>query len=143
LSDSAEYLRKVVLAAADQSSSDSSLLDSIELYHLAGASNKVIESVNRALGGSLSQSSSPLNSQAEALGLSGAFGGASDLVSLAQRVMGVYEKDFGRRTKVEKKAWETLRTLLVLKTAMGQWSTGRADLALEVSQIYGARGVDG
>jgi len=142
LSDESEYLRAVVLAAADQSTIDSSLTDSIELYHLAGAIDKVVESVNRALGHSLSQTApQPLNSDAQNLGLSGAFGGVSDLYGLAQRVHAVYEKDVGKRTRVSKIAWETLGTLLLLKLALSQFAHDRPDLALEVchSQLFTSR----
>ena len=134
LSDESEYLRAVVLSAADQSAVDASLTDSIELYHLAGAYDKVVESVNRALGHSLGQTAAqPLSSEAKSLGLSGAFGGAQDLFGLAQRVYAVYEKDFAKRTKVQKGAWETLGILLQLKQALSQFSADRPDLALEVS----------
>jgi len=133
LYDEAEYLRAVVLAAADHSAVDSSLTDSIELYHLAGAYGKVVESVNRALGQSLAQTApQPLKSDAEILGLSGAFGGASDVYGLAQRVHSVYEKDFRKRTRVSKGTWETLGTLLQLKHALAQFAFDRPDLALEV-----------
>lgn len=137
LSDESEYLRAVVLAAADQAAIDASLTDSIELYHLAGAYDKVIESVNHALGHSLAQTGpQPLKSDAESLGLSGAFGGASDVYGLAQRVHSVYEKDFGKRTRVSKGAWETLGTLLQLKQALSQFAADRPDLALEVCYSY-------
>lgn len=135
MSNESEYLRAVVLAAADQSAIDASLTDSIELYHLAGAYDKVVETVNRALGHSLSQTApQPIYSDAESLGLSGAFGGASDLYGLAQRVHLVYEKDFGKRTRVSKVAWETLGTLLLLKLALSQFTQDRPDHALEVSR---------
>ena len=133
LSDESEYLRAVVVAAADQAAVDASLNDCIELYHLAGAYEKVIDSVNRALGHSLAQTGpQPLKSDAESLGLSGAFGGASDVYGLAQRVHSVYEKDFAKRTRVSKGAWETLGTLLQLKKALSQFAADRPDLALEV-----------
>ncbi|CAD6583189.1 MAG: hypothetical protein TREMPRED_003480 [Tremellales sp. Tagirdzhanova-0007] len=132
LSDESEYLRAVVVAAADQAAVDASLNDCIELYHLAGAYEKVIDSVNRALGHSLAQTGpQPLKSDAESLGLSGAFGGASDVYGLAQRVHSVYEKDFAKRTRVSKGAWETLGTLLQLKKALSQFAADRPDLALE------------
>jgi nuclear pore complex protein Nup93 len=137
LSNSDEYLRAVVLAAADQSASDSSLVDSIELYHLAGAYEKVVESVNRVLGHSLaSTSQEPLRSDASAVGLSGAFGGAADLFALAQRVHAVYEKDVVKRSKVAKGTWETLGTLLLLKRAMTEFASDRPDLALDVGRAW-------
>ncbi|KIS01485.1 nuclear pore complex protein Nup93 [Cryptococcus deuterogattii 2001/935-1] len=133
LEDEQDYLRQVVLAAADQSSLDSSLTDSIELYHLAGSYDKVVETVNRALGHSLSQTAgtAPLPSDAAQVGLTVAFGGASDLYSLAQKVHAVYEGDFGKRTRVSTLHWETLETLLQLKLALAQFAADRPDLALE------------
>nr|XP_031861265.1 uncharacterized protein CI109_003235 [Kwoniella shandongensis]KAA5528337.1 hypothetical protein CI109_003235 [Kwoniella shandongensis] len=132
LHDEQDYLRQVVLAAAEQSSLDSSLTDSIELYHLAGSYDKVVETVNRALGYSLGQASTaPLQSDAASIGLSGAFGGARDLHELAHKVHAVYEKDFAKRTRVSKLNWETLETLLQLKLALGQYAQDRFDLALE------------
>lgn len=135
LEDEQDYLRQVVLAAADQSSLDSSLTDSIELYHLAGSYDKVVETVNRALGHSLSQTAgaAPLPSDAAQVGLTVAFGGAPDLYSLAQKVHAVYERDFGKRTRVSSLHWETLETLLQLKLALAQFAADRPDLALEVS----------
>lgn len=121
-----------MLSAAEQSALDASLPDSIELYHLAGAYDKVIESVNRALGHSLGQSQpQPIQSD-QNLGLSGAFGGASDVYGLAQKVYEVYNRDASRRTKVDKKAWETLGMLLTLKRALREYEGDRPDLALEV-----------
>ncbi|KJE04129.1 nuclear pore complex protein Nup93 [Cryptococcus gattii NT-10] len=133
LEDEQDYLRQVVLAAADQSSLDSSLTDSIELYHLAGSYDKVVETVNRALGHSLSQTAgaAPLPSDAAQVGLTVAFGGAPDLYSLAQKVHAVYERDFGKRTRVSSLHWETLATLLQLKLALAQFAADRPDLALE------------
>ncbi|WVO19809.1 uncharacterized protein IAS62_001099 [Cryptococcus decagattii] len=133
LEDEQDYLREVVLAAADQSSLDSSLTDSIELYHLAGSYDKVVETVNRALGHSLSQmaGAAPLPSDAAQVGLNVAFGGAPDLYSLAQKVHAVYERDFGKRTRVSSLHWETLETLLQLKLALAQFAADRPDLALE------------
>ncbi|KIR67683.1 nuclear pore complex protein Nup93 [Cryptococcus bacillisporus CA1873] len=133
LEDEQDYLRQVVLAAADQSSLDSSLTDSIELYHLAGSYDKVVETVNRALGHSLSQTAgaAPLPSDAAQVGLTVAFGGAPDLYSLAQKVHAVYERDFGKRTRVSSLHWETLETLLQLKLALAQFAADRPDLALE------------
>lgn len=149
LSNSDEYLRAVVLSAAEQSASDSSLIDSIELYHLAGSYDKVVESVNRALGHSLASAGTGsrsgsgggsgsgterLKTSGAEVGLSGAFGGAEDLYGLAQRVYSVYEKDMGKRSKVSKGGWETLGTLLRLKQGMAEFAADRPDLALEVSE---------
>ncbi|WVQ97122.1 hypothetical protein IAU59_004232 [Kwoniella sp. CBS 9459] len=132
LADEQDYLRQVVLSAAEQSSLDASLTDSIELYHLAGAYDQVVEAVNRSLGHSLGQSSSqPLSSDAQTIGLSGAFGGVNDVYGLAQRVHDVYEKDFAKRTRVSKIHWETLEVLLQLKLALSQFAADRPDLALE------------
>ncbi|GFZ43143.1 hypothetical protein JCM24511_00862 [Saitozyma sp. JCM 24511] len=146
LSNSDEYLRAVVLSAAEQSASDSSLIDSIELYHLAGSYDKVVESVNRALGHSLASAGTGsrsgsgggsgsgterLKTSGAEVGLSGAFGGAEDLYGLAQRVYSVYEKDMGKRSKVSKGGWETLGTLLRLKQGMAEFAADRPDLALE------------
>ena len=137
LSDSEDYLRAVVLAAADQSLADNSLIDSIELFHLAGSYEKVIESVNRALGHSLGQPGAvPLKSDAKNVGLSGAFGGAEDLYSLAEKVRFVYERDIGKKNKVSRGSWETLSILLKLKLAMSQFNKDRPDLALEVSFLF-------
>ncbi|ODN84353.1 hypothetical protein L202_00321 [Cryptococcus amylolentus CBS 6039] len=133
-----DYLRQVVLSAADQSSLDASLIDSIELYHLAAAYDKVVETVNRALGHSLSSSStyslipgSDPTSAPSAVGLTGAFGGATDLYSLAQRVHAVYDRDYGKKSRVSSIHWETLETLLRLKLALAQFAADRPDLALE------------
>jgi nuclear pore complex protein Nup93 len=148
LSNSDEYLRAVVLSAAEQSASDSSLIDSIELFHLAGSYDKVVESVNRALGHSLasagsgaggtasSAGSERLKTSGAEVGLSGAFGGAEDLYGLAQRVYSVYEKDMGKRSKVSKGGWETLGTLLRLKQGMAEFAADRPDLALEVGKRF-------
>ncbi|WVQ85347.1 hypothetical protein IAT38_007512 [Cryptococcus sp. DSM 104549] len=132
LEDEQDYLRQVVLAAADQSSLDASLTDSIELYHLAGAYDRVVETVNRALGHSLGQAAgAPLQSDAASIGLSGAFGGAADLYGLAQRVYVLYENDFAKRSRVSTLHWETLETLLRLKLALAEFAADRPDLALE------------
>lgn len=129
-----EYFKHIVVSAAEQSSLDSNLVDSIELYHLAGAPDKVIETVNRALGSSLSlPNGAPPVHQSNGLGISGAFGGAGDLYSLAQRVHAVYERDFSTRNKVAKGSWETLGLLLKLKRALEQFANDRPDLALEAS----------
>lgn len=138
MTDEQDYLRHVVLSAADQSALDASLIDSIELYHLAGSYDKVVETVNRALGQSLAGASSKnqaLESEAQNLGLSGAFGGVSDLGSLASKVHAVYERDFARRTRVSKGNWETLGILLMLKKALAAFAADRPDLALEVSSV--------
>ena len=134
LSDSADYFRRIVLSAAEQSALDASMVDSIELYHLAAAPDKVVETVNRALGSSLSlpTTNQPFTN-GPGIGISGAFGGAQDLYGLAQRVFAVYEKDFTSRTRVSKNAWETLSTLLQLKLALSQFAADRPDQALEVS----------
>ncbi|ORY20676.1 Nup93/Nic96-domain-containing protein [Naematelia encephala] len=131
LSNTADYLHRIVLSAADQSSLDSSLIDSIELYHLAGSYNKVVESANRALGQTLGSDAQPLKSEAGAVGLSGAFGGANDVYSLAKRVHEVYERDLARRSKVSVEQWTTLEVLLQLKLALAQFAEGRPDLALD------------
>nr|ODN86462.1 nuclear pore complex protein Nup93 [Cryptococcus depauperatus CBS 7841] len=132
LDDEKDYLRQVVLAAAERSFVDASLADSIELFHLAGAYDKVIETVNRTLGHSLGQSSHPsLPTDAAQVGLSGAFGGAHDLYELAQKVHAVYEKDWRKKNSVESKNWHTLETLLTLKLGMSQFAADRPDLALE------------
>ncbi|WWC66561.1 uncharacterized protein I206_100464 [Kwoniella pini CBS 10737] len=143
LNDEADYLKNVVLSAAEQSLLDSSLIDSIELYHLAGNYNKVIESVNKTLGQSLSSTSrndggNHSNSlefsqdNLQSVGLSGAFGGTNDIYQLSQKVYNVYEKDFTKRTKVSKINWETLEILLKLKLGLKQFNEeNRPDLALE------------
>ncbi|WRT63978.1 uncharacterized protein IL334_000905 [Kwoniella shivajii] len=143
LSDEQDYLRQVVLSAAEQSSLDSSLTDSIELYHLAGAYDKVVETVNKSLGHSLGQShpsssstststsTQQIQSNAQSIGLSGAFGGANDIFGLAQRVHDVYERDFAKRTRVSKLHWDTLEVLLKLKLGLRQFEEDRPDLALE------------
>jgi nuclear pore complex protein Nup93 len=127
-----------VLSAANQSALDASLTDSIELYHLAGAYDKVVETVNRALGHSLSMSTSSATSGEKissslGLGTGGAFGGlGDDLYGLAGRVWGMYEKDFGKRNGVSRGGWETLGMLLRLKKALSEYAAQRPDLALEV-----------
>lgn len=132
LPESTDYFRQIVLSAAEQSALDSSLPDSIELYHLANAPDKVIETVNRALGSSLSlpsAQSGPLTSGG--LGISGAFGGITDLTTLGERVRAVYDRDTVKRSKIQKGPWDTLDLLLQLKRALGEFGAGRPDLALE------------
>ncbi|WWC86091.1 uncharacterized protein L201_000962 [Kwoniella dendrophila CBS 6074] len=135
LQDEKDYLKQVVLSAAEQSLLDSSLIDSIELYHLSGEFDKVVETVNKSLGQSLSSSSSAtenLDSEhSKTIGLSGSFGGINDIYTLAQKVFNVYEKDFSKRTKVSKLHWETLEVLLKLKLGLKQFQDDRPDLALE------------
>lgn len=133
LSSEDDYLSSVVLAAADQASADASLADSVELYHLAGAYDKVVESVNRALGHSLGTAGAPYDAaQAPTtVGLSGAFGGATDLEDLAARVRSLYAHDFARRSRISQRNWETLEVLLKLKLAMSQFLANRPDHALE------------
>ncbi|WWC58422.1 uncharacterized protein I303_100962 [Kwoniella dejecticola CBS 10117] len=138
LADEADYLKNVVLSAAEQSLLDSSLIDSIELYHLAGNYDKVIQSVNKSLGQSLSSSSGGTSNSAElnndnlqSVGLSGAFGGTNDIFQLAHKVHDVYERDFAKRTKVSRIHWETLEVLLKLKLGLRQFHEDRPDLALE------------
>ncbi|WVQ62366.1 uncharacterized protein L199_000506 [Kwoniella botswanensis] len=134
LVDEQDYLKQVVLNAAEQSSLDSSLIDSIELYHLAGSYDKVVENVNRSLGHSLGQSSSvdvgSTNTE-NTIGLSGAFGGTNDIYTLALKVHDVYENDFTKRTRVSKLHWDTLEVLLKLKLGLKQFNENRPDLALE------------
>lgn len=144
LKDEADYMRSVVLAAADQAASDSSLADSVELYHLAGAYDKVVESVNRALGHNLGQGSAPIdaNAPASAVGLSGAFGGATDLQGLAIRVRDVYATDFAKRSRISQRNWDTLEVLLKLKLAMSQYVNDRPDLALETFRSTGLLPLD-
>jgi nuclear pore complex protein Nup93 len=128
-------MRYIVISAAEQSTVDSSMVDSVELYHLAGAYDKVVETVNRALGQSLSSGSSlPLSSGSQSLSLSGAFGGVSDLESLGQRVAQIYERDLSRRSQIGKNNWETMTVLLRLKQAMREFAGDRPDLALQVSR---------
>ncbi|GMK55571.1 hypothetical protein CspeluHIS016_0206270 [Cutaneotrichosporon spelunceum] len=123
-----DYIREVVLAAADQAAHDGSLTNSVELYHLAGDYDKVVYAVNRALGHSLSQPGAPIAEQAT---LSGAFGGVSDVEGLAARVHDVYANDFARRSRVSSQNWDTLEILLKLKAGLGQYAAGRPDLALD------------
>lgn len=141
LKDDQDYLRSVVLAAADQASADASLADSVELYHLAGAYDKVVENVNRALGHSLGGSAS-LDANAPDVGLSGAFGGAADLETLATRVQSVYAHDFSVRSRIAQKGWDTLETLLKLKHAMSQYASDRPDLALQTLRDTGLLPLD-
>jgi nuclear pore complex protein Nup93 len=135
MSDERQYVQDVILSAADQSSLDASLVDSIELYHLAGAYDRVVDSVNRALGHSLAQPNASLSSigGGQSLGLSGAFGGAEVVYELAQRVQAVYDRDVSRRNKVKRESWETLEMLLKLKKGMKEFMANRPDLALGVS----------
>lgn len=134
LSNERDYIREVVLAAADQAANDASLADSVELYHLAGDYDKVVYAVNRALGHSLGQpSGAPIDpAQAPAaVGLSGAFGGVSDVEGLASRVHNVYFNDFSKRSRISNRNWDSLEVLLKLKHGLGQFAAGRPDLALE------------
>jgi nuclear pore complex protein Nup93 len=133
LTSTDEYFQQVVLSAANQSALDSSLIDSIELYHLAGAPDKVIETVNRALGQSLSLPNAAQQvTRSNDLGISGAFGGADDLYGLARRVHEVYEPEFAKRGRAGKNGWETLGVLLSLKKGLQEFSQGRPDVALQV-----------
>jgi nuclear pore complex protein Nup93 len=125
-----DFLEKVVRAAADRSSTDQSLGDSILLFYRAKAYERVLEIINKALGASLTL---PIQPDASLETLGGAFGGASDLPTLAQNVMRVYEMERNPRRRVSEREWETLRMLLELKKAILQSEQGRADLALEVS----------
>lgn len=145
LSDEQDYLQSVVLAAADQASADASLADSVELYHLAGAYDKVVETVNRALGHSLGQASGAPFTAAQtpaSVGLSGAFGGATDLESLASRVHAVYGQDLPKRSRIAKRNWDTLEVLLKLKLALSQFGADRPDLALETFRSTGLLPLD-
>lgn len=145
LSDDKEYIQDVVLAAADQAANDGSIADSVELYHLAGAYDKVVHAVNRALGHSIGQpSGAPFDpSQTPAaVGLSGAFGGVTDLDGLAQRVHTVYSGDFAKRSRISQRNWETLEVLLKLKLALSQFNADRPDLALETFRSTGLLPLD-
>ncbi|KAL1407707.1 nuclear pore complex subunit [Vanrija albida] len=145
LADDQDYLQSVVLAAADQASADASLADSVELYHLAGAYDKVVEAVNRALGHSLGQASGAPFTAAQtpaSVGLSGAFGGATDLESLSSRVHDVYAHDFSKRSRISQRNWDTLEVLLKLKLALSQFAADRPDLALETFRSTGLLPLD-
>lgn len=128
-----DFLDKVVKAAADRSSTDQSLGDSILLFYRAKAYERVLEIINKALGASLTL---PIQSDASLDALGGAFGGATDLPTLAQNVMRVYETERNPRRRVSEREWETLRMLLELKKAILQAEQGRADFALEVCKRY-------
>ena len=133
LTSTDDYFQQVVLSAANQSALDSSLIDSIELYHLAGAPDKVIETVNRALGQSLSLPNAAQQvTRSNDLGISGAFGGADDLYGLATRVHEVYQKDFATRGRAGKTSYETLGVLLQLKKGLREYAQGRPESALQV-----------
>ncbi len=143
------------MKAAEQANSDASLTDTIELYHLSGSYDKVVETINKALGHSLSSSPSSsaayINPQLKSidqnrtqngssgsglgLGLSGAFGGSDDLRGLAEKVKAVYERDFSKRTRISKSNWEILEILLLLQRGMAEFAADRPDLALEVGFI--------
>ncbi|BEJ15888.1 hypothetical protein CspHIS471_0504930 [Cutaneotrichosporon sp. HIS471] len=123
-----DYIREVVLAAANQAAHDGSLTNSVELYHLAADYDKVVYAVNHALGHSLGQPGAPIEAQAA---LSGAFGGVSDVEGLAARVHDVYANDFAKRSRISSRNWDTLEVLLKLKAGLGQFAAGRPDLALD------------
>ncbi|KAL7423797.1 nuclear pore complex subunit [Cryptotrichosporon argae] len=144
LADEQDYLRSVVLTAAEGAAADPSLADAVELYHLAGAYDRVVETVNRALGHALAQpgsvsasasrSTAPAQTQAGGAGgsISGAFGGAgNDVYALAARVHEVYARDFAKRSRVDARAWETLQVLLKLRRGLAEFYADRPDLALE------------
>ena len=133
LGDSEDFLRQIILSAADESALDAGLADSVELYHLAGAYDKVVETVNRALGHSLAQGTQNV-SFGRGLGLTGAFGGANDLYSLAQKVHQVYSADWTKRNGIAKTSWDTLGLLLQLKLALQHAAGDRPDLALQTLQ---------
>jgi len=135
LSSTDDYFQQVVLSAANQSAVDSSLIDSIELYHLAGAPDKVIETVNRALGQSLSLPNAAQQvTRSNDLGISGAFGGADDLFGLATRVYEVYTREYSGRGRLGKSGWETLGVLLQLKKGLKEYAENRPEMALRVSR---------
>lgn len=139
-----EYMGSVVVAAADQAAADDALVDSIQLYDLASAYDKVVEIVNRGLGHSLGQGgSSALNPAATSnVGLSGAFGGAADIEELASRVHSLYAHDFAKRSRISQRGWETLETLLKLKHALTQFAANRPDLALDTFRSTGLLPLD-
>lgn len=141
LSDEDDYLREVVLAAADQAANDASLAESVELYHLAGAYDKVVEVVTRALGHSLS-GSSPHFDRPAPVSLSGAFGGATDLDQLASAVHDVYARDFAKRSRISQRNWDTLEVLLKLRSGLAQYAAKRPDLALETFRSTGLLPLD-
>jgi nuclear pore complex protein Nup93 len=131
-----DYFKQIVLSAAEQSTIEANLVDSIELYHLAGSPDKVIETVNKALGSSLAlPTAAPVINQGQGLGISGAFGGTQDLFGLAKRVHAVYEADYASRNRIGRGNWEVLGVLLKLKEALEQYSADRPDLAYEVGVV--------
>lgn len=142
LSDEDDYLREVVLAAADQAANDASLAESVELYHLAGAYDKVVEVVTRALGHSLSGSSPHFERTSAPVSLSGAFGGATDLDALASAVYKVYGSDMMKRGRVLDRNWDVLEVLLKLRAGLEQYAAKRPDLALQTFQSTGLLPLD-
>ena len=109
-------------------------MDSIELYHLAGSHERVIDAVTRALAHSLSLHGSARSIQlGERLGLKGAFGGSQDILQLVDNVLGVYQKDLAARQTIEQSKWDALGVLMTLKRAMSDYAADRLESALDVS----------
>lgn len=136
LHDPKAHIQSVILSAAEQSNIDASLVDSIELYHLANAPEKVIDAVTRTLAQSLSLHSGNRSVHlGQRLDLQGAFGGTEDILQLANTVLRVYEHDNSARQIIGPKKWDALKTLVLLKRAMGEFDADRPEQALEVSYI--------
>jgi len=117
-----DYLRQVVLSAADQSvlddTSEDSIKDSIRLYLLAGSYEQAVETVNRAMGYSLVQSVPQSTQNSAQLGFDDVFEGCQDIFDIAARLKWLYDKDYTKRSKVENRSWETMSTLVTLKQAL-------------------------
>lgn len=135
LSGDQDYLRQVVLSAADQSvlddTSEDSIKDSIRLYLLAGSYEQAVETVNRAMGHSLVQSI-PQTAQKTQLGFDDVFEDSQDVFDIASRLKWLYDKDYTKRSKVETRAWDTMSTLVTLKQALRSFDNNDPAEALKI-----------
>jgi nuclear pore complex protein Nup93 len=100
-----DYLRQVVVSAADQSilddTSEDSIKDSIRLYILAGSYEQAVDTVNRAMGHSLTQSAPQSTQDTANFGFDDVFEECRDIFDIAARLKWLYDKDYTKRSKVE------------------------------------------
>lgn len=136
LSGDQDYLRQVVLSAADQSvlddTSEDSIKDSIRLYLLAGSYDQAVETINRAMGHSLVQSTPQSMASEAQLGFDDVFEGCRDVFDIASRLKWLYDKDYTKRSKVETRAWDTMSTLVTLKQALRAFDANDPADALKI-----------
>jgi nuclear pore complex protein Nup93 len=131
-----DYLRQVVVSAADQSilddTSEDSIKDSIRLYILAGSYEQAVDTVNRAMGHSLTQSAPQSTQDTANFGFDDVFEECRDIFDIAARLKWLYDKDYTKRSKVENRSWDTMSTLITLKQALRSFDNGDPAEALKV-----------